>query len=132
MLPLVICGFMFMKGLNNLCFCEFGLFDISAFKVENLLSTFKWPNFREAYTKMIIPMLVCRDAGAEINFCMHSFDAIELSCRKDENGNVVHATLKIGEALLMVHGEIKHLASRAPQLDGTSPIVIYYCDLSLW
>jgi len=75
--------------------------------------------------KMIIPMLVCRDAGAEINFCMHSFDAIELSCRKDEDGNVVHATLKIGEALLMVHGEIKHLASRAPQLDGSSPIVIY-------
>jgi PhnB protein len=37
----------------------------------------------------------------------------------------VHATLKIGSALLMVHGEVPHLASRAPQPDASSPVVIY-------
>lgn len=47
---------------------------------------------------MIIPLLVCRDAAGEIN--LNSFDAVELSCRKDEDGDVVHATLRIGEALL--------------------------------
>jgi PhnB protein len=75
--------------------------------------------------RMIIPMLVCRDAEAEINFCKHSFDAVELSCRKAPNGSVVHATLKIGAAMFMVHGVTEHLASRAPNEDGSSPVVIY-------
>ena len=74
---------------------------------------------------MIIPMLVCRDAAVEIDFCKHSFDAVELSCRKAQNGSVVHATLQIGEAMFMVHGVTEHLASRAPHVDGSSPVVIY-------
>jgi PhnB protein len=75
--------------------------------------------------EMVIPMLVCRDASAEIDFCKSAFDAVELSRRSDERGNVVHATLAIGRALLMVHGETPHLASRAPALDGSSSVVIY-------
>ena len=74
---------------------------------------------------MIIPMLVCRDAAVEIDFCKHSFDAVELSCRKAQNGSVVHATLRIGEAMFMVHAVTEHLASHAPQLDGSSPVVFY-------
>jgi PhnB protein len=46
--------------------------------------------------KMIIPMLVCRDPASEIEFCKHSFDAVELSRREGQNGSIVHATLKIG------------------------------------
>lgn len=75
--------------------------------------------------KMIIPMLVCRDPAAEIAFCRHAFDAVELSRREGQNGTVVHATLKIGEAMFMVHDESKHLDSRAPESNGSSPVVIY-------
>lgn len=78
---------------------------------------------------MIIPMLVCHDAAAEIEFCQAAFDAVELSRRVAENGTVVHATLKIGQALIMVHSEAPHLASRAPAPDGSSPVVTYlYVD----
>jgi PhnB protein len=70
-------------------------------------------------------MLVCADAAAEIEFCKAAFGARELSRRSGEDGSVTHATLGIGELLIMLHGETAHLASRAPQPDGSSSVVIY-------
>jgi PhnB protein len=77
------------------------------------------------YVKAIIPMLTCRDGGAEIEFCKAAFGAVELDRRVAENGSVIHATLAVGALLLMVHGETGHLASQAPLGDGSSPVVIY-------
>ena len=77
------------------------------------------------YVRAVIPMLVCANAAAEISFCEAAFGARELSRRAHEDGSVTHATLGIGELLIMVHGETAHLASRAPQPDGSSPVVIY-------
>jgi len=70
-------------------------------------------------------MLVCLDAASEIDFCKTAFGALELTRRSGPDGTVVHATLMIGEAMVMVHGEYPSLASRAPQSDGSSPVVIY-------
>lgn len=78
--------------------------------------------------KMIIPMLVCCDAEAELNFCVQAFGAVELSRRTAENGSVIHATLMIHQSMLMVHNESPHLASRAPSADGSSPVVTYLYD----
>jgi PhnB protein len=79
--------------------------------------------------RLVIPMLVCRDAAAEIEFCTAAFAAEELSRRTAPDGSVVHATLSIGGAMVMVHGEYPHLASRAPETDGSSSVVIYvYVD----
>lgn len=75
--------------------------------------------------RAVIPMLVCRDGAAEIGFCMAAFGAVERSRRVSPDGAVVHATLTIGGATIMVHGEFPNLASRAPQTDGTSSVVIY-------
>jgi PhnB protein len=73
---------------------------------------------------MVLPMLICRNGAAEIEFCKAAFGAIETSRRTDADGAIVHASLAIGSAMLMVHGEVGHLASRAPQLDGSSSVVI--------
>jgi PhnB protein len=70
-------------------------------------------------------MLVCADGAAEIEFCKAAFGATELSRRTAEDGSVTHATMGIGELLIMVHGVTAHLASRAPEGDGSSPVVIY-------
>ena len=70
-------------------------------------------------------MLVCRDGASEIDFCKSAFAAIELSRRVSPDGTVVHATLSIGGAMIMIHGEYPSLASRAPPSDGSSPVVIY-------
>jgi PhnB protein len=78
---------------------------------------------------MVIPMSICADAAAEIVFCRCAFGASELSRRTGQLGEVVHATLKIGETMLMVHGEYSHLRSQAPKRDGSSPVVLYvYVD----
>jgi uncharacterized glyoxalase superfamily protein PhnB len=75
--------------------------------------------------ELVIPMLVCRCASAEIEFCKAAFGAVELSRRTAQNGDVLHAALKIGAAMIMVHGEVPTFASRAPQMDGSSSVVIY-------
>jgi len=75
--------------------------------------------------RAVIPMLVCRDAAAEVEFCKKAFGAVEVARRPTPDGGVVHATLRIGEELVMIHGEFPNLASRAPQTDGSSPVVIY-------
>lgn len=78
---------------------------------------------------MIIPMLVCVDSAAEIEFCKQAFGAIELSRRVGQAGEVVHATLKLDDDMFMVHGQYPHLKSVAPGNDGSSPVVIYlYID----
>ena len=75
--------------------------------------------------KMLVPMLVCRDAAAEVAFCVAAFGAVELSCRKADDGSVIHATLMIHQSLVMVHDVSPHLASLAPAMDGSCPVVTY-------
>ena len=74
---------------------------------------------------VVMPMLVCRDASAEIDFCTTTFGAVELVRRPAQDGTVAHAALTIGGAMIMIEGEFPTLSSRAPQTDGSSPVVIY-------
>src|SRR5437016_3515760 len=78
---------------------------------------------------VVMPMLVCGDAAAEIDFCKATFGAVELVRRPGPDGAVAHAALTIGGAMVMIEREWPTLASRAPQPDGSSPVVIYvYVD----
>jgi PhnB protein len=70
-------------------------------------------------------MLVCQNGASEIEFCKAAFGAQELARRTAPDGTVVHTTLRIGGSMLMIHGEFPHLASRAPQGDGSSSVMIY-------
>jgi len=74
---------------------------------------------------VVMPMLVCRDASAELDFCKTTFGAVELVRRPGPDGAVAHALVTIGPAMVMIEGEWPTLASRAPQSDGSSPVVIY-------
>jgi PhnB protein len=73
----------------------------------------------------IIPRLVCRDVEAEIDFCRQTFGAVESLRRPGPDGKVAHAMLQFGPAMLMLEAEWPTLPSRAPNLDGSSPVVIY-------
>lgn len=72
---------------------------------------------------LVIPMLVCRDAAAEIEFCKAALGEVEMSRRPAQDGTVIHALLNIGEAMIVDHGDLPSLASRAPQPDGSSPLI---------
>ena len=74
---------------------------------------------------VVMPMLVCRDVAAAIDFCKTTFDAEEMVRRPGPDGTVAHAALTIGGAMIMIEAEWPTLASRAPEPDGSSPVVIY-------
>jgi PhnB protein len=74
---------------------------------------------------VVMPMLVCRDASAAIDFCRATFGAVEVVRRPGPDGTVAHAALTISGAMILIEAEWPTLSSRAPQSDGTSPVVIY-------
>lgn len=74
---------------------------------------------------VVMPMLVCRDAEAELEFCKAVFEAVEVVRRPGPDGKVAHGLVSIGPAMVLIEAEWPTLASRAPQPDGSSPVVIY-------
>jgi len=74
---------------------------------------------------VVIPRLVCRNPGAEIDFIAHTFAAAERVRRPGPDGAIAHALLTIGPAMIMIEGEWPAIANRAPQLDGSSPVVLF-------
>jgi PhnB protein len=76
-------------------------------------------------SSVVTPRLTCRDVAAEIEFCKNTFGAAELGRRPGPDGAVAHALMTIGPAMIMIEAEWPGLTSRAPQLDGTSPVVLY-------
>jgi len=73
----------------------------------------------------VMPMLVCRDVSAEIDFCKATFDALELVRRPGPDDKVAHAALTINGAMIMIESEWPTLSSHSPQTDGSSPVIIY-------
>jgi len=76
-------------------------------------------------SSVLIPMLVCRDPSAEVAFCKATFGAAELGSRPGPDGTVAHALMSIAGAMVIIEAEWPTLPSRAPQADGSSPVVIF-------
>lgn len=72
----------------------------------------------------VIPTLVCRDVEHEVEFCQRVLAAEVVVRRPGPDGHTVHAALALGDARIILQAEFPQLASRAPQPDGTSPIVV--------
>lgn len=73
----------------------------------------------------VIPRLVCRDVESQIEFCCEALGAVEGVRRPGPDGKAGHAMLLFGPAMLMLEAEWPTLPSRAPNPDGSSPVVIY-------
>lgn len=74
---------------------------------------------------VVIPRLFCRNPAAQIEFCKTTFGAEERNRRCGPDGSVMHALVTIGPAMVMIESEWPSVASRAPNPDGSSPVVIY-------
>jgi len=74
---------------------------------------------------VVIPRLFCRDVAAAIEFCTRTFEAVEGVRRPGPDGTVAHALLTIGPAMLMIESEWPGVANRAPEPNGSSPVVLY-------
>jgi PhnB protein len=76
-------------------------------------------------TSVVIPRLFCRDIAAATEFYTNTFGAVELGHRLGPDGTPAHVLMTIGPSMIMIEKEWPGLASRAPALDGSSPVVIY-------
>jgi PhnB protein len=76
-------------------------------------------------SSIVIPRLVCRDPEKEMDFCVRTFDAVELNRRSGPDGKLAHGLVTIGPAMVMIEAEWPSLTSRAPAPDGSSPVVIF-------
>ena len=76
-------------------------------------------------SSIIIPRLVCREPGKEIDFCVEVFEAKVLNRRPGPNGTVWHGLLTIREEMLMIEAEVPALPGKGPALDGSSPVMIF-------
>jgi PhnB protein len=74
----------------------------------------------------VFPMLVCQSPEAEMNFCAAAFGAVEQVRRPGPDGTPIHIAMRINGAFLVVQSEFPDvMASRAPNTDGSSPVVIF-------
>jgi PhnB protein len=73
----------------------------------------------------VMPILVCRDPEAEIDFCERVLQASVAVRRPGPDGRTTHAALALGEARIIIQAEIPQLSSTAPEPDGSSPVVIF-------
>jgi PhnB protein len=78
-----------------------------------------------ANSSVIMPRLFCRDPDAAIDFYLRGLGANELGRRPGPDGRTAHALLMLGPAMFMVEAEWPSLPSRAPNPDGSSPVVIF-------
>jgi len=76
-------------------------------------------------SSIIMPRLICKDAGVEIDFCAEVFEAKVLNRRPGPDGIVWHGLLTIREEMLMIEAEVPALPGKAPALDGSSPVMIF-------
>lgn len=72
----------------------------------------------------VIPRLFCRDVEREINFCVATFDAVEIVRRPGLDGTPAHAMILLGSVRVFLDREWPGLPSRAPQQDGSSPLAM--------
>ena len=74
----------------------------------------------------VFPMLVCPSPETEMNFCASAFGAVEQVRRAGPDGSPIHIAMRINEAFLVVQSEFPDVvASRAPNPDGSSPVVLF-------
>src|SRR3989442_15982780 len=73
----------------------------------------------------LTPHLVIRDAKRAIDFYKRAFGAQPLGpAHLTPDGKVMHATLKIGDSVLMLNDEFPNAGARSLQSLGVSPVSI--------
>lgn len=69
--------------------------------------------------------LICKNAGAAVEFYKKAFGAEEQFRLNGPDGSVVHCCLRIGDSPLMVADECAQMGAFSPQQFGGSPVTIH-------
>lgn len=75
----------------------------------------------------LTPHLVCEGAAQAIAFYQQAFGAVEIDRMPGPGGKIMHATLRIGDALLMLCDDFPEYGSRGPlALQGSAVVIHLY------
>ena len=73
----------------------------------------------------VIPYLTCADAPEAIEFYQKAFGAVELMRIAAVDGKIMHASLQIGDSMLMLSEEAPEWGSVGPNALGGTPVGIH-------
>ncbi|MBA3651595.1 MAG: VOC family protein [Chthoniobacterales bacterium] len=73
----------------------------------------------------ITPHLICAGAAEAIEFYKQAFGAVELSRMLSPEGKVMHATIRIGDSVIMLNDETPQWESYGPKHLKGSPVTIH-------
>lgn len=71
------------------------------------------------------PHLVCEGAAKAIDFYRQAFGAVEIDRMPGPGGKIMHATVRIGDSLVMLCDDFPEYGSRGPLALQGSPVVIH-------
>ncbi|HEU4589973.1 MAG TPA: VOC family protein [Steroidobacteraceae bacterium] len=73
----------------------------------------------------LTPMLVCKGALGAIEFYQRALGAVELTRLVAPDGSLLHASLRIGDSILMLTEECPPMGARDPRALGGSPVTVH-------
>jgi PhnB protein len=73
----------------------------------------------------VTPHLVCAGAAEAIEFYKKAFNAVEIEKVAGANGKLVHATIRIGESVVMLVDEFPEWGALGPKSLKGSPVTIH-------
>ena len=77
----------------------------------------------------VTPHLVCAGATEAIDFYKRAFDAAELSRLSGPSGSIMHASIRIGDSVIMLAEEMEDCGALGPNALKGSPVTIHlYVD----
>lgn len=73
----------------------------------------------------VTPHLVCQGAAAALEFYARAFGAEELSRLPGPDGRLMHASMRIGDSVLMLNDEFPEMGCTGPAALTNSPVVLH-------
>ena len=75
------------------------------------------------------PHLIGKGAAAALDFYKKAFGAEETSRMPGPDGLIMHATMRVGDSILMLNDEFPKMGSHSPQSIGGTPVTLHlYVD----
>lgn len=73
----------------------------------------------------VTPHLICADAAQAIEFYQRAFGAAELSRLPGADGKIMHASIRIGDSVIMLNDELPQWGAFGPKSLKGSPVTIH-------
>lgn len=73
----------------------------------------------------ITPHIVCRDASAAIDFYKRAFGATEIMRLPGAEGKLIHASIRIGDSIVMMTDEMPQWGAVGPAELKRSPVTVH-------